>query len=189
MARRHLAVSAATLVAVALGMRSAPAAAQDVGPLGPPLGVKAALVRSVTVETTGAVTGKFIGSATDPKTGLMGTCNPKTFANFMLTMAGGKGAEIWATLWSRGPIPTGETGIFRLSRLQITFRQESPTDFIQREFDGPGTLTLTRHDAAPGARRMVGTLEGKALQGRDADAGQALDARVSFDLSFSCGIR
>ena len=62
------------------------------------------------------------------------------------------------------------------------------SDFNQRQFKGPGTLTLTVHDAS-GKRRMTETMEGKGLTGRDADQGKKPDAKVSFDMNLSCGVK
>lgn len=163
---------------------------EELGPFGPPLGATARVVRSVTVETSGAVTGTFKGSLKDENTGLMGTCNPGMFANFMIRLGGGNQFdEVWVTIWSRGKVGSGETGMFKLSGFELTFRKTTSTDFIQREFKGPGTLTLTAHDAARGKRRMTGTIEGKGLAGRDGEAGKTLNAKVSFDMDFSCGVK
>lgn len=163
---------------------------EELGPFGPSLGATARVVRSVTVETSGAVTGTFKGSLKDENTGLMGTCNPGTFANFMIKLGGGNQFdEVWVTIWSKGKVGSGETGMFKLSSLELTFRKTTRTDFIQREFKGPGTLTLTAHDATRGKRRMTGTIEGKGLRGRDGDEGKMLNAKVSFDMDFSCGVK
>jgi len=160
------------------------------GPYGPPLGARARVVRSVKVETTGEVNGTFSGSKSDEDTGLMGLCNPTSFANFMLAMPGGEAYdEVWVTNMSKGGIGTGETGAFKLSYVEVTFRKTTSNDFIQREFRGPGTLTLTTHDAEPGHRRMIGTMEGAALAGRGDDEGKQLDLTVSFDMDSSCGLK
>lgn len=71
----------------------------------------------------------------------------------------------------------------------VIFTSSVWTDFIQREFKGPGTLTLTVHDALRGKRRMTGTIEGKGLKGRNSDAGKTLNAKVNFDMDFSCGVK
>lgn len=164
--------------------------ASELGPYGPALGVRAPVVRSVTVETTGAVTGRFSGSQADEDTGLMGLCNPDTFANFMLAMPGGEAYdEVWVTNYSKGAIGTAQTGTFKLSYVEVTFRQTTTTDFIQRDFRGPGTITLTTHDAEPGNRRMIGIMEGTGLEGRGDDEGKRLDVQVSFDMDSSCGMK
>jgi len=161
----------------------------ELGPYGPALGVRAPVVRSVEAKTTGEVTGTFAGAKGDDVTGLLGLCNPKNFANFMLTMPGGKDYdEVWVTNMSKGAIGTGATGTFKLDYVEITFRKMTSNDFIQREFRGPGTLTLTTHDAAPEHRHMVGTMEGKGLKGRDDEEGKTLDLEVSFDMDSSCGV-
>jgi len=163
---------------------------EELGPFGPPLGATARVVRSVMVETSGAVTGTFNGSLKDENTGLMGLCNPDTFANFMIKLGGGNQFdEVWVTIWSNGKVGTGEIGTFRLSGLELTFRKTTRTDFIQKEFKGPGTLTLTAHDATRGKRRMTGTIEGKGLKGRDGGEGKMLNAKVNFDMDFSCGVK
>ena len=161
----------------------------QLGPYGPPLGVRAPVVRSVKVETKGAVTGTFSGTQRQEGTGLQGLCNPNTFANFMLAMPGGKNYdEVWVTNMSKRAVGTGETGEFQLDYVEVTFRKTSG-DFIQRDFRGPGTMTLTTHEAEPGHRRMVGTMEGSGLQGRGDDAGKTLDLTVSFDMDSSCGVK
>ncbi len=182
--RARLAARPSLTALLLLASATAPAA---MGPYGPAMGEKARVVRSVTVETTGAVAGKFTGGKDDAA--LMGTCNPNIFANFMLTLGGGKQFdEVWVAMQSKGKIGTGETGAFALSWLDVTFRKVSGMDFIQRQFKGPGTLTLKVHDAG-GKRRMTGTMEGKGLPGREEDTGKKLDAKVSFDMDFSCGVK
>ncbi|MCG6860024.1 MAG: hypothetical protein LJE70_01860 [Chromatiaceae bacterium] len=160
------------------------------GPYGPPLGVRARVVRSVEVKTDGAVSGTFSGSREQDVTGLQGLCNPDTFANFMLAMPGGKDYdEVWVTNMSKRAIGTGETGEFPLDYIEVTFRRTSG-EFIQREFRGPGTLTLTTHDADPAHRRMIGTMAATGLRGRDdSDADKTLDVSMSFDMDSSCGVQ
>jgi hypothetical protein len=163
-------------------------AAAKLGPYGPPMGVRAHVVRSVKVETTGAVTGTFKGSQSDDVTGLMGLCNPNTFANFELTLPGGKQYdEVWVTIWSEGAVGTGATGSFRLDKVEVTF-SKTADNFVQREFRGPGKMTLTVHSAAPGNRHMVGTISGTRLRGSDDDQGKVLNVKASFDMDSSCGI-
>jgi len=174
------------------GQSSQAASDADVklGHYGPPLGARARVVRSVKVETTGEVNGTFSGSKSDEDTGLMGLCNPTSFANFMLAMPGGEAYdEVWVTNYSKGAIGTGETGEFRLSYVEVTFRKTTTNDFVQREFRGPGTITLTTHNADPNNRRMVGTMEGAGLEGRGDDEGKKLDLKVSFDMDSSCGVK
>ena len=158
------------------------------GPFGPPMGVRAHVVRSVQVQTRGEITGTFSGTRDQEQTGLQGLCNPATFANFMLAMPGGGDYdEVWVTNMSKHAVGTGETGEFPLDYIEVTFRTTSG-DFVQRDFRGPGTLTLTTHDAEPGHRRMIGSMAGTGLQGRDDDAGKTLDVTVNFDMDSSCGV-
>jgi hypothetical protein len=164
-------------------------AAQDqMGPYGPAMGATAMVVRSATIETTGAVSGTFTGKSADETAGLMGLCNPDTFANFLIKTGEPGGKEVWAGLMSKREIGTGATGTFPLDYLEITFRDSTDNDFYQHDFRGPATLTITTHDATPGARHMVGTIEGKGLEGRDEVEGQTIDASVKFDMGFSCGV-
>ena len=172
------------------GGTSAVSGAQEaMGPYGPPMGVTAEVVRSASIETSGAVSGTFAGKSADGTAGLMGLCNPTTFANFLIKTGDPGGKEVWAGIMSKGEIATGATGDFRLDYLEITFRDMSGDNFSQRDFRGPGTLTITTHDAAPGARHMVGTIVGTGLKGRaDEDQGKTIDATVRFDMAFSCGV-
>lgn len=158
------------------------------GPYGPPMGARAHVVRSVRVTTSGAVTRTFIGSKADGVTGLEGLCNPNSFANFMLVMPGGKQYdEVWVSNMSTRAVGTGVTGTFRLDYIELTFRKTTGA-LVQHNFRGPGTMTLTTQLAAPGNRRMIGTMEGTGLKGMGDDAGKTLDTKVSFNMDFSCGI-
>ena len=163
----------------------------EMGPYGPAFGVLAPVVRTVTVQTSGAITGTFSGRKGEEQTGLRGLCNPETWANFSLSMPGGEQFdEVWVTNMSKGPIPTGATGTFRLDYLEVTFSKSGPDYTVtQREFRGPGTMTLTRHDADPDHRRMIGTMTGTGLKGKGDDAGKTLDVQVSFDMDSSCGVK
>jgi hypothetical protein len=163
----------------------------ELGPYGPPLGVLAPVVRNVTVETSGAITGTFTGTKGQDKTGLRGLCNPAMWANFMLSLPGGKDFdEVWVTNMSKSAVGTGATGDFRLEYVEVTFRKTAEDySFIEREFRGPGKMTLTTHEAKPGQRRMIGTMEGTGLKGKDDDAGKTLDLKVSFDMDSSCGVK
>ena len=175
------------------GNQSSQATSDDdvkLGSYGPPLGALARVVRSVKVETTGEVNGTFSGSKSDEDTGLMGLCNPNSFANFMLAMPGGEAYDqVWVTNYSKGAIGTGETGEFKLSYVEVTFRKTSLNGFVQRDFRGPGTITLTTHNADPNNRRMIGTMEGTGLKGRGDEEGKKLDLKVSFDMDSSCGVK
>jgi hypothetical protein len=160
----------------------------EMGPYGPPMGATAEVVRSASIETTGAVSGTFTGTSSEGTAGLMGLCNPNTFANFLIKIGDPGGKEVWAGIMSKREVGTGATGDFRLDYLEITFRDMSGDNFSQRDFRGPATLTITTHDAAPGARHMVGSIVGTGLEGRDDEAGKTIDATVRFDMDFSCGV-
>ncbi len=187
-------VAVGSLVLVACGHDQGGSSAKlnvdavKLGPYGPPMGMRAHVVRSMQVTTSGAVAGTFIGSKADGVTSLTGLCNPNSFANFMLVLPGDKQYdEVWVTNMSTRAVGTGATGTFRLDYIELTFRKTTG-GFVQHSFRGPGKMTLTTHLAAPGHRRMIGTMEGTALKGRGDDTGKTLDARVSFDMDFSCGI-
>jgi hypothetical protein len=157
----------------------------EVGPFGPPLGAVAPVVRSATLTTSGAIAGEYRGSSGDEVTGLRGTCNPEMWANFGIDLPPGDYYRLQVTLTSKDEIPTGATGEFKLDRLDVEFTTE---DMESLYFRGPGVLKLTTHDAAPGRRRMVGTMSGQGLEGREDAEGQNLDATLAFDMDFSCGV-
>jgi len=164
------------------------------GPYGPvTLGAKAHVVRSITVNASGDVSGEFSGTKGEEGTYLSGLCNPTSFANFMIALTGGdQWDEIWITNYSKGSINTAETGTFKLSWVEITFRKYADGDFTMRKFKGPGTITLTTHDADPDNRRMVGTMEGSGLEEltlKGENTGKKVDLQVSFDIDSSCGIK
>ena len=162
---------------------SAPVA--EVGPFGPPLGGLARVVRSAVLQTSGAVAGEFRGSKGDDETGLRGQCNPKMWANFGIDLPPGEFERLQVTLTTRDAIATGATGKLPLDQLVVEFTTK---DWDRRRFRGRGVLELTTHDAAPGKRRMVGTMSGKGLKGGEA-AGRTLDATLAFDMDFSCGVQ
>lgn len=163
------------------------------GPYGPAMGAQAHVVSSVSVKTSGEVPGEFSGAKGDKGTYLSGLCNPESFANFKLALPGGEEwDEIWVTNYSKGAVETAATGTFKLSWVSITFRKYADGKFTIREFKGPGTMTLTTHDADPKNRRMVGTMEGSgleelALTGKN--TGKKVDLQISFDMDASCGIK
>lgn len=197
LSRFGLLVSIIFLV-VACGSEETPTAQKmpdepALGPYGPALGAKAYVVRSVTVKTSGDVSGEFSGTKGEKGTYLSGLCNPESFANFMLALPGGdQWDEIWVTNYSKGRIGTTETGTFKLSWVEVTFQKYAEGEFTIRKFKGPGTMTLTTHDAAPDNRRMVGTMEGSGLEEltlTGKNTGKKVDLQVSFDMDFSCGIK
>jgi len=162
----------------------------SLGPNGPALGAQAHVVRSVTVQTSGDVSGDFSAAKGDKGTYLSGLCNPESFANFMLALPGGeKWDEIWVTNYSKGRIGTAETGTFKLSWVEVTLRKYAEGNFTMRKYRGPGTMTITTHDANPDHRRMVGTMEGSGLEGMGAATGKKVDLHAGFDMDFSCGIK
>jgi hypothetical protein len=163
--------------------KSDPGGQKTVGPFGPSLGEKAPVVDSASLTTTGEVAIVTRATSADGQTSLFGQCDPTRFANFGVEMKSDKYARIEVTLTSAKPIPTGTTGEFRLPVLDVTFTTPS---YDQQVFRGPGTLTLTRHDASSRARRMVGTMSGQAL--KRSGGGGTLDATFEFDLAFSCGV-
>jgi hypothetical protein len=138
------------------------------------------------LKTSGSVAGEFRGAKGDEETGLRGQCNPKMWANFGIDLPPGEYARLQVTLTSRDAIATGATGRFRLDQLLVEFTTK---DWKSQRFRGRGVLELTTHDAAPGKRRMVGTMSGQGLEGRDAVAGRTLDATLAFDMDFSCGVQ
>jgi hypothetical protein len=161
----------------------------QLGPYGPPLGARAHVVNSLKVKLSGAVNATFTGDSADGITGLEGLCNPKTFANFLLAAPGGKDYdEVWVSNMSTRAVGTGATGDFRLDYVEVTLRKLSG-EFIQRDFRGPATLTLTSHDARPGHRHMVGTMNGQGLHERGGDSDQTVDLTVEFDMNSSCGVQ
>jgi hypothetical protein len=165
--------------------RGGSAAGADVGPFGPPLGGLARVVSSAVLHTSGAVAGEFRGSKADDETGLRGQCNPKMWANFGIDLPPGEYARLQVTLTSRDAIASGATGRFPLDHLVVEFTTK---DWKSQRYRGRGVLELTTHEAAPGKRRMLGTMSGKGLEGREAAEGRALDATLAFDMDFSCGV-
>jgi len=160
------------------------------GAFGPELGVRAHVVRSVTIKTSGEISGEFSGVKGEDGTYLSGLCDPESLANFMLALPGGdQWDEIWVTNYSKGAIATAKTGTFELSWVSITFRKYGDGQFTFHEFKGQGTMILTTHDADPENRRMIGTMEGIGLVGTRGDDGREVDLLVSFDMDSSCGVK
>lgn len=169
---------------------------QDEPPLGPygpaTLGAQAHVVRSVAINTSGDVSGDFSGTKGEKGTYLSGLCDPTSFANFMIALTGGdQWDEIWITNYG-AHVGLTETGTFKLSWVEVQFRKYAEGKFTIRKFKGPGTMTLTTHDADPDNRRMVGTMEGSGLEELTLTGertGKRVDLQVSFDMDFSCGIK
>jgi hypothetical protein len=171
----------------AAGLSAATArAAETLGPYGPPFGAKADVVRSFTLKTTGYLPREVSGKKGDGKTGLRGQCNPKMFANFGIER--GNVMEDRADIYvvTKGRIDTGATGEFKLDTIWVSFYDDAHGE---RKFGGPGTLTISTHQASPGSRRMVGTIRGERLEGFDSLQGKFIGAVATFDLDFSCGVR
>ncbi|HEX9181316.1 MAG TPA: hypothetical protein VF859_13025 [Burkholderiales bacterium] len=172
-------------MAGALALLTGAAGAQDVGPFGPPMGVKAEVVRSFSMKTTGAVAADIQGKKGDDQTGLRGQCNPSMFANFSFEKGSSyEGAEI--AIVSKDPIKTGMTGEIKLDKIYVRFFDLKNDE---RRFGGPGKMTLTVHDAAKGKRRMTGTITGTKLEGLEKLGGKFVDVTASFDADFSCGVK
>lgn len=193
MLQRFLVLVAVLLVAACGGRsddggtpRSGGSPGAELGPFGPALGGVARVVRSATLETSGAITREVHGSSRDDEvTGLRGQCNPEMWANFGIDLPPGDYYRLQVTLTSRDEIPTGATGEFPLDSLVVEFTTK---DIDSLQFNGKGTLKLTTHDATPGHRHMVGTMSGQGLEGRQDAEGQTLDATLDFDMDFSCGV-
>lgn len=159
---------------------------EPLGPYGPPMGVNADVVRSVSLKLSGDMNAEFIGKKGDGTTGVMGLCNPDTFANFSLALPGEGYQRVDAAIMSKGEIGTGATGEFRLDYLWVTLFDEDMNSF---DFKGPGTMTITRHDATPGNRRMIGAIKATGLAGSNDAEGKTVDAEVHFDMDYSCGVK
>ena len=146
------------------------AAAADVGPFGPPLGVKADVVRAFTMKVSGAVTADVKGKKGDEKTGLVGQCKPTMFANFGI-LHGSSYDQAEVTIMSKDPIKTGMTGDIKLEKIWVRFFDLKNEE---RTFGGKGMLKLAVHDAAPGKRRMTGTIVGTKLGGARKNSKESL---------------
>ncbi len=144
----------------------------------------ASVVRSAVLETTGAIAGRFVAPA-DETTVLRGNCPTDMWANFGIQFNHPDYQWLAVTVMTKDPIAAGQTGAIRFDWLDVSFLTR---DIDSLFFKGPGTLEITRHDAAPGRRRMTGVMRGEGLKGNQEAAGKSLDARFEFDLNFSCGI-
>jgi hypothetical protein len=169
----------------AAGAFSNMAMAADVGPFGPPLGVKAEVVRTFTMKVSGAMTTEVKGKKGDEKTGLVGQCKPTMFANFGI-LHGGLYDQAEITIMSKDPIKTGMTGDIKLEKVWVRFYDLKNEE---RTFGGKGMLKLAVHDAAAGKRRMTGTIVGTKLGGQGKLKGKSIDVTASFDMDFSCGVK
>jgi hypothetical protein len=161
------------------------AAAEDVGPFGPPMAAKADVVRAFNMKVSGAMAAEVKGKKGDGKTGLVGQCNPAMFANFGI-LHGSLYEHEEITILSKDPIKTGMTGEIKLDKIWVRF---SDLKNDERKFGGKGTLKLTAHDGAPGKRRMTGTIVGTKLEGLEKLNGKFIDVTASFDMDFSCGVK
>jgi len=184
MNRNALGIVGGIVVCVA-GALGNMAAAADVGPFGPPLGVKADVVSAFTMKVSGAVTAEVKGKKGDEKTGLVGQCKPTMFANFGI-LHGSSYDQAEITIMSKDPIRTGMTGDIKLDKIWVRF---SDLTHDERKFGGKGMLKLTVHDATPGKRRMTGTIVGTKLGGLEKLNGKSIDVTASFDMDFSCGVK
>src|SRR3990172_7220863 len=120
------------------GALSNMAAAADVGPFGPPLGVKADVVRAFTMKVSGAVTADVKGKKGDEKTGLVGQCKPTMFANFGI-LHGSSYDQAEISIVSEDPIKTGMTGDIQLDKIWVRFFDLKNDE---RKFGGKGILKL-----------------------------------------------
>lgn len=157
-------------------------AAGAVGDTGTSLG-GAAVVRSAVLDTSGAISGRFVAAA-DPSTVLRGNCPPTMWANFGIQFNHPDYAWIAVTLMSKDPIQPGQTGSIPLDWIDVSFLDREVHSWF---FKGKGALEIGRHDSRPGQRRMTAVLSGNGLSGSQDAEGKTLDARFEFDLNFSCG--
>jgi len=184
MNRRVLSIVVGIVIGVA-GAWGAMATAGDVGPFGPSLGAKADVVRAFDMKVTGAMTAEVKGKKGDEKTALVGQCKPTMFANFGI-LHGTLYEQAEIAIVSNKPIQTGMTGDIRLDKIYVRFFDMKNDE---RKFGGKGMLKLTVHAAAPGKRRMTGTIVGTKLEGLEKLEGKFIDVTASFDMDFSCGVK
>ena len=88
-------------------------------------------------------------------------------------------------------IAPGQTGTFPLEEIRwdhgtkaVTPRGGGTEVRVPNRFAGPGTLTLTTHEATTRNRRLSGTARGEGIKSRE---GALVDLVVEFDLNLSCG--
>lgn len=165
------------------------ATAGDVPPFGPGLGEKADVVRAFQMKTTGSVAKEVTGEKGDGKTGLIGQCKPTTWANFGVQHGTSMGDQAGIAVITKGMIETGATGKFELDKIYVDFFSIDGANVASYRFAGTGVLTLTTHDASPGKRRMIGTIQGSKLKGLDDAKDKSIDVVASFDMEFSCGVK
>jgi hypothetical protein len=185
MIRSVLGIVGSIVISVA-GAWGTTATAGDVGPFGPSLGSKADVVRAFDMKVSGAMTAEVKGKKGDEKTGLVGQCNPTMFANFGIIHESSSYEQAEISIVSKDPIKTGMTGDIKLDKIYVRF---SDLKNVERRFGGKGVLKLTVHDAAPGKRRMTGTVVGTKLEGLQKLEGKFIDVTASFDMDFSCGVK
>ena len=180
---------AVTGIAIALSIAAIGAgSAEDVGAFGPPLAVKAMVVRTFTMKTSGAIKTEVKGEKGDEKTALMGLCNPATWANFGIVTEGNPKIyeQMGIYITTENPIKTGMTGDINLDKILVRFFDMTNDE---RRFSGRGMLKLTAHNATPGKRRMTGTIVGTKLEGvEDKLGGKFISVTANFDMDFSCGV-
>jgi hypothetical protein len=165
-------------------------AAQEVPPFGPALGQKADVVRSFRLRATGAVTKEVTGKKGDGKTGLVGQCNPASWANFGIQVGTSMGTEQASiAVVTQDKVGTGATGEFKLDKIYVDFLSIQGASIQSLRFAGRGVLTLATHDGSPGKRRMIGSIRGANLEGLDDAAGKRIDVEAAFDMDFSCGVK
>lgn len=167
------------------------AIAKDLPPFGPEFGERADVVRSFHMKTTGSVAREVTGKKGDGKTGLIGRCNPAMFANFGVHQGGPMdSAQAGIAVITKGKIATGATGKFDLSTVYVDYFIIEGSNISSYRFGGPGVMTITTHDATPGKRRMIGTIQAAKLEGLDQEAkGKTIAVEASFDMEFSCGVK
>jgi hypothetical protein len=179
------------LATIGLATLALPVAAGDVPPFGPALGEKADVVRAFHMKTTGFVAKEVTGKKGDGKTALVGQCKPTTWANFGIHQGGPMDdQQAGFAIITKGKIETGATGKFPLDKVYVDFFITDGAKMASWRFAGTGLLTLTTHDASPGKRRMIGTVQGTKLVGLEDEAkGKAIEMEASFDMEFSCGVK
>jgi hypothetical protein len=188
-----LSISGKRLLAVVglMALELPVAIAKDLPPFGPDLGEQADVVRSFHMKTTGSVAREVTGKKGDGRTGLIGRCNPAMWANFGIHQGTPMDAnQAGIAVITKGKIATGATGTFPLDQVYVDFFLIDGANISSYRFGGRGVLTITTHDASPGSRRMIGTIQASKLEGLDHEAkGKSIGVQASFDMEFSCGVK